>query len=181
MSDEWKLCYEKSEAEMNKELTITSLTKLMGLIIPSLPPQLLKIPLGILDIGCESGITLSQFGKIYTPFPCFLIGLGSKLVEKNIDISRNIIDFKYESVTIEKITNLPQVHVSYSFDIDYSFKLMKHIENLQFKSYSLRIVITGKPQIYHQLYERWEEIGNVRCRLQESEREVDFYVFRKKI
>jgi hypothetical protein len=182
-----ELCYNIPGESIYGEITYSSLKKLMGIVIPSLPSKLFKSPLGIVDIGSGSGMALCSLGKIFMPYQCFLIGLEAS--ETRVDLSKNImqdhvtpnvVQYKCEHVDVMNVENLPQVHVSYSFDKTFPYELMKHIESLQFKSFSLQFVITSKPKIYRHHDNRWTEIGMIPCRMQGSQSGVNFHVFQKK-
>jgi SAM-dependent methyltransferase len=173
------------DQKVYSELTSSSLKKLMGIVIPLLPQHSFKTPLGILDIGSGFGLALCSLAKIYFPYPCFLVGLETSeervqmsriLMPENV--TRNVTEYKCEVVDLSKMENLPQVHISYSFDKTFPQDLMKHIEELQYKSYSLRFVITSKPKIYQKMG-RWKEMGSIPAKIKGSDTEVHFHVFEK--
>ncbi len=182
-----ELCYNSKQSPIYAELTDSSLVKLFKIITEHLPSNCYKTLIGIFDFGHGSGMALLKFATLYQPYLCNIYGID--VSKERVEISehlipkhrpRNVQEWKVECGDILDISNLPQCHVSYSFDKAFSHEIMEHMQKLQFKSYSLRFVITSRSSVYTSRPNQWEFIESVNAKTCGLEGvSCKMYVFKK--
>jgi SAM-dependent methyltransferase len=138
----------------------------------------------ILDIGCGSGLSLSQFANCFVERQVQILGI--EICHERAELARKLIPNEIQShVTswdvwekdILQVQELPLITHCIAFDKTFTLDLMMHIETLQFACKTVQYVITCKKKYYER---RWELESRIPCRMKGSGQVISFYLFSKK-